>query len=306
MRRLDAFAKLPSELTEGTALGALLSMGCLGLMVCVVVTETYGFLATGPVKHRVGLNSANLDPTLRINLEMSFPEISCQDMQLRVSDQRGRSVLRSLAALERWHLARDGTRLFKHQVGAKKPSSATGCWLKGQGLTIGRVPTKLEILPPTYYAADLAIHPHNLTHALNHFSFGEPITKTQEYHLKKAKVEIPNGLEVTLEDAPKWYTSEKDEEAYHHHIHVVPAQYRVGSLRRRPLNSFQTIHHVHKSIYTESPPTVVFIVDVSPMMIVIETDLSKRWYDFLTNILATVGGTYSLAKYLNAFVERLN
>ena len=52
------------------------------------------------------------------------------------------------------------------------------------------------------------------------------------------------------------------------------------------------------------PPEARFSYDISPMAVVVEKK-GRKWYDFVTNLLAIVGGTFALFKLLNDSLNRL-
>ncbi|KAH8058463.1 hypothetical protein JL721_9484 [Aureococcus anophagefferens] len=90
-----------------------------------------------------------------------------------------------------------------------------------------------------------------------------------------------------------------------HFVHIVPTKYNLGVFWRDRFAAFQTLHSHHLLKYAEHvPPEARFSYDISPMAVVVDT-VRVKWYDFLTSLLAIVGGTFALFKLANDTAARL-
>ncbi|KAH8062250.1 hypothetical protein JL722_3164 [Aureococcus anophagefferens] len=141
----------------------------------------------------------------------------------------------------------------------------------------------------------------NLSHTVHHLSFGVPLTDAQ--HRKLATIDVRHARTDTL-DGEDYYHDDYHY-AYQHFVHIVPTKYNLGVFWRDRFAAFQTLHSHHLLKYAEHvPPEARFSYDISPMAVVVDT-VRVKWYDFLTSLLAIVGGTFALFKLANDTAARL-
>ena len=54
----------------------------------------------------------------------------------------------------------------------------------------------------------------------------------------------------------------------------------------------------------EDIPEAKFNYDISPMSVVISSK-NRRWYDFLTSLMAIIGGTFTVLGLIDSFVHKI-
>jgi len=77
----------------------------------------------------------------------------------------------------------------------------------------------------------------------------------------------------------------------------VPTKYALSG--RKAFMAYQTLHQSHLSHHDEAEAdhwAAQFAFDVSPYVARVSNQGSTRWYDFITNLLAILGGTFTVVK----------
>lgn len=174
-----------------------------------------------------------------------------------------------------------------------------GCLVSGF-LLVNRVPGNFHVMAHSRHHSLNTLRT-NLSHTVHHLSFGVPLTDAQ--HRKLATIDVRHARTDTL-DGEDYYHDDYHY-AYQHFVHIVPTKYNLGVFWRDRFAAFQTLHSHHLLKYAEHvPPEARFSYDISPMAVVVDT-VRVKWYDFLTSLLAIVGGTFALFKLANDTAARL-
>ena len=104
------------------------------------------------------------------------------------------------------------------------------------------------------------------------------------------------------------YVNDNLHEAYHHYLKTIPTSIDGLKFGRRELTAYQIIQSSQLSFYREEVvPEAKFIFDLSPVAVYYRKS-GKRWYDYITSLMAIVGGTFTvvgmLESSINAVVNR--
>lgn len=178
-------------------------------------------------------------------------------------------------------------------------SDHPGCLVSGF-LTVNKVPGNFHVEAHSRHHS-LNTFKTNLSHTINHLSFGSPLNAWQKNRLDDLdlKYHLTNPLDG------RSFHHKDSHHAFHHYIQVVPTRYRLGSYWREKFATYQMVHAAHLMPYRfYQPPTAVFAFDLSPMAVVVDR-VEQRWYDFATNLLAVLGGTFAMARFGSDIVARL-
>merc|ERR1712008_344993 len=85
-------------------------------------------------------------------------------------------------------------------------------------------------------------------------------------------------------------------EAYHHYIKLISTN---G-------NSFQVMQSSQLISYQEdNTPEAKFIIDLSPIALSYEKK-SVKWYDYITSLMAIIGGTFTVVGFLESGIGILS
>jgi len=175
-----------------------------------------------------------------------------------------------------------------------------GCQLSGF-MMVDRVPGNFHIMArsPRH---DLAPTMTNVSHEVHHLSFGEPYIRRK---LEKGMMSSapPGLLESTVPMDGNVYVTKNEHEAHHHYLKVVTASVEDGDYDRR---IYQVLQQSQLSYYnSDIVPEAKFQYDLSPIAVAYKTT-SRKWYDYLTSIMAIVGGTFTVVGLLESSIHAVS
>jgi len=175
-----------------------------------------------------------------------------------------------------------------------------GCQVAGL-LSVNRVPGNFHIEAKSVNH-NLNAAMTNLTHRVNHLSFGE-MGKMQSSPVRRALKQVPETLQQFSPLDDKMYTTRAFHQAYHHYIKVVSTHLNVGYKGLPTLYQFLEQSQIVK--YDEdNVPEARFSYDLSPMSVVVEKN-GRKWYDYLTSLCAIVGGTFTTLGLIDAVLYKV-
>jgi len=146
----------------------------------------------------------------------------------------------------------------------------------------------------------------NLSHSVNHLSFGEPLDKKNRKYRRIVKQVPEEHKQFTPMDDSQWVTSEYHQ-AFHHYIKVVSTHLNMGKSKSddNSLMAYQFLEQSQIVFYDESAvPEARFSYDLSPMSVVVEKR-ARKWYDYLTSLCAIIGGTFTTLGLIDATLYRV-
>eukprot|EP00531_Pseudo-nitzschia_arenysensis_P001896 CAMPEP_0116147214 /NCGR_PEP_ID=MMETSP0329-20121206/17629_1 /TAXON_ID=697910 /ORGANISM="Pseudo-nitzschia arenysensis, Strain B593" /LENGTH=518 /DNA_ID=CAMNT_0003643115 /DNA_START=64 /DNA_END=1620 /DNA_ORIENTATION=+ len=192
--------------------------------------------------------------------------------------------------LEERHWAEAYHRMQKHYHDMSWDASEhPGCQISGS-ILLNRAPGNFHI--EAYSAAhNLAPQMTNCSHEIHYLSFVPT-------NIDRAKTYAPvprNFYQTTTPMNGNVYITHNLHEAYHHYIKLVSTN---G-------NSFQVLQSSQLASYhRDLTPEAKFNIDLSP--IAVDYDFkSKRWYDYITSLMAIVGGTFTVVGFFEGGVRVL-
>lgn len=176
-----------------------------------------------------------------------------------------------------------------------KDDEHPGCQISGF-LMVDRVPGnfRIQARSPSH---DLAAHMTNVSHEIHHLSFGEPIIQKR---LERSGA-IPNGvLESFSPMDGNAYVAHNLHEAHHHYLKVVTTNFENPNMEGTrhilgaEMRGYQILQSSQLSYYrSDIVPEAKFTYDLSPISVSYR-ESSRRWYDYLTSVMAIVGGSFTV------------
>jgi hypothetical protein len=158
---------------------------------------------------------------------------------------------------------------------------AEGCRISGN-MDVARVPGTVHFQAQHTRENVLNLAFTNVSHEVNHFSFGEA-PRRSIYHLPEEYKRHVSPLDG------RSFTVDKFHQAPNHFIKVVHTRFEASGLR-----SYQQTHQSSvRTLQRSSVPQAKFSYDLSPVEVII-TKGDRRWYDFVTKIFAIIGGAYTI------------
>ena len=186
-------------------------------------------------------------------------------------------------------------RLHNSWVDAEHP----GCQLTGH-LLMDRVPGNFHVQARSPHH-DIAPHMTNVSHIVHHLSMGEPPAKKM---IDQGKVFVPEEAKSKL--APmdgNVYVTENLHEAYHHYLKAITTDVSDLKYASRNLIAYQILQSSQLSYYPEDVvPEAKFIIDLSPIAVSYGKK-SRHWYDYITSVMAIVGGTFTVVGMIESSIQ---
>lgn len=175
-----------------------------------------------------------------------------------------------------------------------------GCLIVGY-LLVNRVPGNFHIEARSKNH-NINAASTNLSHTVNHLSFGMELTGDQLKRVRKAQAGMPTKFSP-LDDMT--FAVPVQHQAHHHYIKVVNTVYRLGRGYRNKMSAYQMLTTNQVMRYGEQDvPEAKFHYDVSPMAVTV-TRQGRQWYDFLTSTLSIIGGTITVLGLVDGLIYRI-
>lgn len=172
-----------------------------------------------------------------------------------------------------------------------------GCSISGT-LWVHRVPGAFHVIAKsdahTFDAANT-----NTSHIVRHLSFGAPLSPSVMHR-------VPRDVAAAIHPLDgRSFVNTAGAQSHEHYIKVVSTHYRTGTLvGTRDVLGYQQSVSSMKFDAAPAVPEAKFSYDLSPTAVVIQ-QAGRRWYDFLTNLVAILGGAFTVFGLLDGAVYRL-
>ncbi|VEU35322.1 unnamed protein product [Pseudo-nitzschia multistriata] len=190
-------------------------------------------------------------------------------------------------SVEERHWAEAFQRLQKRDQDVSwNPMEHPGCQISGS-LLLNRVPGNFYIEAHSPFH-NLAPHMTNCSHEIHYLSF-EPTG----VDLKEGDPLPPNFYKSNSPLNGNVYVTQKLHESYHHYIKLIS----TNGNKFQVLQSSQLASYPH-----DDTPEAKFILDLSPIAVSYEK-ISRKWYDYITSLMAIIGGTFTVVGFLDSGIR---
>jgi len=191
-------------------------------------------------------------------------------------------------SLEEKHWDEAFRRMQKHYHDVSwDPKEHPGCQISG-ALLLNRVPGNfyVQAYSPVH---DLAPQMTNCSHEIHFLSF-EPTG----YDRKNEGNQLPSNFYQSIVPMNgNVYATQNLHESYHHYIKLISTNE----------NSFQILQSSQLASYQrDNTPEAKFILDLSPIAVKYER-ASRKWYDYVTSLMAIIGGTFTVVGFLESSIR---
>lgn len=144
----------------------------------------------------------------------------------------------------------------------------------------------------------------NLTHIVNHLSFGEPMDQ-QSRRTKRILKQVPEEHRQFNPLDGELFLTKDFHQAYHHYIKVVSTHLNMGSSSTNQMLTYQFLEQSQIVYYeVDNVPEARFSYDLSPMSVVVEKE-GRKWYDYMTSLCAIIGGTFTTLGLIDAVLYKV-
>lgn len=197
---------------------------------------------------------------------------------------------------------KDKTKTKSHYRELYNTPENPGCQVSGT-LMVNRVPGNFHIEAKSKNH-NLNAAMTNLTHRVNHLSFGAQ-GKNPSRQVKRALKQVPETLQQFTPLDNTMYPTKNFHEAFHHYIKVVSTHLNLGSGSNRYPTLYQFLQQSQIVQYdVNNVPEARFSYDLSPMSVVVEKS-GRKWYDYLTSLSAIIGGTFTTLGLIDAVLYKV-
>lgn len=304
-RNFDLFRRVPVDLTEPTAPGAIISVACMILMTLLFVGEFISYISPTTRSDMFVAQDSASNARLKVTVDMSFHKLPCFALGFDVLDALGRHEMGVSNTLKKSRLSpADGTTEIgewaegHHDANHEYPDMKNeGCRVRGF-VMVNKVPGNfhvsshgLEGVVMQYLGGTIDVQ-----HTIHELFFGE-LALHSGRHDYEGEVHPLNGH------------AQRHNGAFHYeyHLDIVPTIYtRAGFL----LGSTSTERSYQMAVsqhFQEAPqghmPAAFFRYQLSPITVNFSKERTS-FLHFLTYVCAIVGGIYSVAGVLNRMVNK--
>jgi hypothetical protein len=132
---------------------------------------------------------------------------------------------------------------------------------------------------------DLAAHMTNVSHIINHLSFGKPFSK---YFIKEGLKNTPEGfLETTRPFDGNVYVTSNVHEAHHHYLKIITTDFDAEKNKKKAVNkNFYKPQEPNRAYQIlQSSQLSLYKADIIPGKLCVKLSLICYRYMFITHIL---------------------
>jgi thiol-disulfide isomerase/thioredoxin len=186
-----------------------------------------------------------------------------------------------------WSEALERTR-HHHKKNDWHPDQHPGCQIAGS-IIMNRVPGNfyIQAFSPHH---DMVPHMTNVSHEIHQLTF-----TPSEFRKPRRDILPPNFEESTRPMNGNVYVTQELHEAYHHYIKLITTN---GY-------SYQVLQSTQLAMYrNDKVPEAKFIIDLSPIAVQYRR-VSRHWYDYITSLMAIIGGTFTVVGFFEAGIRRV-
>jgi Endoplasmic reticulum vesicle transporter len=194
-------------------------------------------------------------------------------------------------------------RELKQQMFRQQRPEHPSCQVSGH-LMVNRVPGNFHIEAKSVnHNINAAMT--NLSHIVNHLSFGQPLDLIKDRKTKRILKQVPEAHQQFAPMDGEQYLTKAFHQAYHHYIKVVSTHMLMGNSEANTMMTYQFIEQSQVVYYdTVNVPEARFSYDLSPMAVVVEKK-GRKWYDYLTSLCAIIGGTFTTLGLIDATLYKI-
>lgn len=225
----------------------------------------------------------------RLNTEETLDEMLGQVPKLTVKPRENN------AEQDEWNRKMKRQRTRQKAAVEWQDDEHPGCQISGF-LWVDRVPGNFHIQARSS-KHDIAAHMTNVSHEVHHLTFGTPGI---EKMVERNNYFRPDGFDASLRPMDgNVYVNHNEHEAFHHYMKVVTTQFNdpFTEVDKTKANHFayQILSSSQLSYYrNDIVPEAKFSFDLSPIAVHHRSGKQKHWYDYLTSLMAIIGGTFTV------------
>jgi hypothetical protein len=229
-------------------------------------------------------------PTIRI-----YRDRSTHSQENYMSDRTQQALLRFIERnLPAQHSA-TGKRALpfweQPEIQLNAPQGADGCIIHGS-LLVNRVPGNFHI---SAHSTSHSLHMPtiNLSHSIQHLSFGRSLNLAEFYALPKEVAAAYNPMHGS------GFVAHSENVTIEHYLKVVHTTFERAASADGHISTYQHTVNSHQYQDHEAYPAIVFSYDLAPIEVIVQRE-QESLAAFLTQICAIVGGVFTVTGLVRA------
>jgi len=306
---LDMYRDLPKDMTEQTLTGGFVSVACATFIAYLFLTELITFL-TPEVSTDMYVDAhqdtGKEQSMIHINLNMTLPKMPCAVTSVDAQDIMGTHVVDVGGQLHKVRLDEQGRpkrdsrgALLSAESSNPQEQIGEGCEVSGY-LIVNKVPGNFHISAHSHahlVHVFFGSKPMNVSHVINHLSFGNFEETTQLKDVAGAHINPLKGTRKMAEQDPN---DSQNAKSYEYYIKIVPTVY--DKLNGKQYRSFQFVADSNEVSGRYQLPAAYFRYDLSPITVHF-TEKRRSFAHFLVQICAIIGGVFTVLGLVNSFLN---
>ena len=302
MKKVDFYRKVPVDLTEPTAPGALISIGAIIIMVLLFLGEIKSFFTpTSRSDMFVANDETEEHGQLKVNFNMTFHQLPCFVASFDVVDVLGRHAVNVMGDTKKRRVGPNdeflGEYVERHDHNLYPGMVNEGCNFEGF-VMVHKVPGNFHVsahglqeLVSRYLGGRISVQ-----HTIHHLHFGEQELHMEKEHNFEGQVTPLNG--VSKREVERLY--------YEYFLDIVPTVYTHKPKRRNPSKVERGYQYTANAHSLPTPmgqmAAVYFQYQISPITVAYSYDRAS-FSHFLTYTCAIVGGVFTVAGILSRSIH---
>ncbi|KPA85042.1 hypothetical protein ABB37_01463 [Leptomonas pyrrhocoris] len=287
-QKADFFRRIPKDLTESTAIGAIISIACVVVMVLLFVGEVISYVSPRIQSDMVIMPDLDSESIIKVSLDLTFHKMPCSILTLDILDVLHNHVFNSMEHITKTRLDAEGRPVTDGRSPEEFVSNREGCNLRGY-IQVAKVPGNFHI---SSHGRQQLLNDHfkagiNVEHTIHHLSFGS--TDVMKFS-KQAQLHPLDGM-TQRSHLPK---------LFQYYLDIVPTIYEGAFSTTYTYQFTGTSSAV--ILPTNQMPAVVFQYQLSPITVRYSA-ARVSFTHFLTYVCAIVGGVFTVAGLLSRFVQ---
>lgn len=309
MKTFDIYKKLPKEYLQPTCVGAILTLFTFALSTYLFFFEFSRYFQI-QTKSEMLVDMTEGSDKITINFDITFPSLPCVILSLDVADSMGghsfnlegtvtKKPLDSIGNIKEefiqdYSTNRDGL----YERVKKDFDEKNGCRIAGD-FNVSRVPGNFHFSSHPYrdilqrFLNDNNRFTLNMTHIINHLSFGK------NENLEYVKGHFDVGVLNPLDGVKK--VDNINNNIYEYYLNIVPTKYINLDSKEYNLYQFTVNHNVDKT--PRNFPAVFYRLNTSPVLVKY-TQVKPNMINAVVNICAIFGGMFTLAGIFDMLILR--
>ncbi|EGR29544.1 hypothetical protein IMG5_153610 [Ichthyophthirius multifiliis] len=318
LKSIDMYRKLPTDLTESTVSGAMISIASSLIMLILFISEFNGYLSITETSEMY-IDEKRYDK-IRINIDIDYPRLPCDVISLDVEDLKGTHSYQLEGNIQITRISNTNqyfdTQKYddSHSENNQEFSEARlnrlksafldqeGCKIQGH-IFVNKAPGNFHVSAHSFdrilhqIASHVNISTIDVSHIINHISFGD------ETDIIRIKRQFKSqGILDPLDRTRKIKTEDQKNISisYQYYINVVHTTY--VNIQKKEYSVYQFTAN-NNELLSDRLPACFFRYDLSPV-IVRFSQSRMSFLHFIVQVCAIIGGVFTVAGIIDSIIHK--